>query len=67
MFITDEHGELVGGDMVTALVANMLLRTHPGATILYNLICSRGVPELIANAAAARASARASAIRSSRR
>ncbi len=48
VFITDERGELVGGDMVTALVAKMLLRSHPGATILYNLICSRGVPELIA-------------------
>ena len=48
VFITDERGELVGGDMVTALVAKMLLRKHPGATILYNLICSRGVPELIA-------------------
>ncbi|MBC5824357.1 MAG: phosphomannomutase/phosphoglucomutase [Candidatus Eremiobacteraeota bacterium] len=48
MFITDEFGELVGGDMVTALVAEMLLRKHPGATILYNVICSRGVPEIIA-------------------
>ena len=48
VFITDERGELVGGDMVTALVAKMLLRKHPGSTILYNLICSRGVPELIA-------------------
>jgi len=50
VFITDERGELVGGDMVTALVAKMLLRKHPGSTILYNLICSRGVPELIASA-----------------
>ncbi len=48
VFITDERGQLVGGDMVTALVAKMLLRKHAGATILYNLICSRGVPELIA-------------------
>jgi len=47
VFITDERGELVGGDMVTALVSDMLLRSHPGATVLYNLICSRGVPELI--------------------
>jgi phosphomannomutase len=47
MFITDEHGELVGGDMVTALVAKSLLTRNPGATILYNLICSRSVPELI--------------------
>ena len=47
VFITDEHGALVGGDMVTALVAEMLLRKHPGAAILYNLICSRSVPEII--------------------
>ncbi|HXM18790.1 MAG TPA: hypothetical protein VN934_08230 [Candidatus Tumulicola sp.] len=47
MFITDERGELVGGDMVTALVAKMLLRKHPGAKILYNLISSRSVPEVI--------------------
>lgn len=47
MFITDERGELVGGDMVTALVAKMLLRRHPGAKILYNLISSRSVPEVI--------------------
>ena len=47
VFITDERGELVGGDMVTALVAKMLLRKHPNATILYNLICSRSVPEII--------------------
>ncbi len=50
VFITDERGTLVGGDMVTALVAKMLLRKHPGSTILYNLICSRSVPELIAAA-----------------
>jgi phosphomannomutase len=47
VFITDEHGALVGGDMVTALVAKMLLRAKPGSTILYNLICSRSVPEVI--------------------
>jgi phosphomannomutase len=47
MFLIDEHGRLLGGDMVTALVARSLLRKHPGATILYNLICSRSVPELI--------------------
>jgi phosphomannomutase len=47
MFITDEHGELVGGDMVTALVAKSLLARNPGATILYNLISSHSVPEVI--------------------
>jgi phosphomannomutase len=47
MFLIDERGHLLGGDMVTALVAQSLLGSHPGATILYNLICSRSVPELI--------------------
>ncbi|MDI3342098.1 MAG: phosphomannomutase/phosphoglucomutase, partial [Sphaerobacter sp.] len=47
MFILDEHGRFVGGDMITALVAKSLLRKHPGASIVYNLICSRAVPETI--------------------
>lgn len=47
MFILDEHGNFVGGDMITALVAKALLRQHPGAAIVYNLICSRAVPETI--------------------
>ena len=48
MFIVDEHGELVDGSTVTALVALNMLKRHPGAKILYNLICSRSVPELVA-------------------
>ncbi|MCX7623039.1 MAG: phosphoglucosamine mutase [Thermomicrobium sp.] len=47
MFILDEHARFVGGDMVTALVAKALLEKHPGARIVYNLICSRAVPEVI--------------------
>jgi phosphomannomutase len=50
MFITDEQGNLVDGSTVTALVALNTLKTHPGAKILYNLICSRSVPELITKA-----------------
>lgn len=47
MFPVDEHGDLVDGSMVTAIVANSMLHKHPGATILYNLIVSKSVPELI--------------------
>jgi phosphomannomutase len=47
MFLIDRHGKQLGGDMVTALVADNLLDKFPGETILYNLICSRAVPELI--------------------
>jgi phosphomannomutase len=50
MFIVDEKGELVGGDMVTALVGLNTLKRNPGAKILYNLICSRSVPEAIVRA-----------------
>ncbi|GAC1415581.1 MAG: phosphomannomutase/phosphoglucomutase [Candidatus Velthaea sp.] len=47
MFIVDEKAELIGGDIVTALVGIDTLRHYPGAKILYNLICSRSVPEAI--------------------
>jgi len=47
MFLVDKFGEQLGGDMVTALVAKSLLSKHPGETILYNLICSKAVPELV--------------------
>jgi len=47
MFLVDKFGKQLGGDMVTALVSKSLLAKNPGETILYNLICSHSVPELI--------------------
>lgn len=47
MFLIDERGQFVGGDMVTALVSVAMLKRHPGSAIVYNLICSRSVPETI--------------------
>lgn len=47
MFILDERGQFVGGDMITAMVSRLLLRKHPGAAVVFNLICSRTVPEII--------------------
>ena len=47
MFPVDEHGNLVDGSQVTAVVANSLLHKYPGATILHNLIVSKSVPELV--------------------
>jgi phosphomannomutase len=47
MFPVDEHGDIVDGSMVTAAMAQSLLRKHPGSTILYNLIVSKSVPALI--------------------
>lgn len=48
MFLLDKNGKQLGGDMVTALVAKSLLAKHPGETVLYNIICSKAVPELVA-------------------
>ena len=36
----------MSGSLTTALVASSLLDKHPGATVLYNCICSRVVPEV---------------------
>ena len=47
MFLVDKQGHQVRGDMCTALVAKSLLSKHKGETVLYNLICSKAVPELV--------------------
>jgi phosphomannomutase len=47
VFLVDERAEGVSGSLVTALVAKALLRTNPGAPVVYNLICSWTVPEVI--------------------
>jgi phosphomannomutase len=48
VFLIDELGQPVSGSTTTAMVAAAMLRRHPGATVLYNLICSKSVPEVIA-------------------
>lgn len=47
MFLIDQNGKQLGGDMVTALVSKSLLSKNSDETILYNLICSNAVPELV--------------------
>ncbi len=47
VFLVDENGEAVGGDILTSMVASRMLERNPGAAIVYNLISSRGVPETI--------------------
>jgi phosphomannomutase len=48
VFLVDERSEPVSGSLTTALVASSMLEKHPGSTVLYNCICSRVVPEVIA-------------------
>ncbi|MFF3440489.1 phosphomannomutase/phosphoglucomutase [Streptosporangium sp. NPDC002721] len=47
-WVVDERGESVSPSTITALVAVRELGRHPGATIIHNLITSRGVPEIVA-------------------
>jgi phosphomannomutase len=46
-FLVDDQGRPVPGSTTTAMVAAAMLEKEPGATILYNLICSKAVPEII--------------------
>lgn len=47
VFVVDEHGRGLSGSTTTAILAAGVLRSNPGATVLHNLICSRGVPEVV--------------------
>ena len=48
VFLIDEKAQPVSGSTTTAMVATVMLKRHPGSTVLYNLICSKSVPEVIA-------------------
>jgi phosphomannomutase len=47
VFLVDNLGQALSGSATTAIVAASVLEKHPGATILYNCICSKAVPEVI--------------------
>jgi phosphomannomutase len=47
MFLVDDGAELISGSLTTALVAERILKKEPGEGIIYNLICSWTVPEVI--------------------
>lgn len=47
-FLVDEKGELVNPSSLTSLIATRELSKYPGSTIIYNLISSKSVPEVVA-------------------
>ncbi len=49
-FLVDERGEPVDPSTLTALIAARELVRHPGATVIHNLITSRAVPQIVAEA-----------------
>ncbi|WP_420639945.1 phosphomannomutase/phosphoglucomutase [Candidatus Poriferisocius sp.] len=48
VFLVDENSRPISGSLTTAIIARSLLDQHPGAVVLHNLICSKSVPEVIA-------------------
>ncbi len=48
VFLIDEKAQPVSGSLTTAVVASGMLDKHPGASIIQNLICSKAVPEVVA-------------------
>jgi len=49
-FFIDDQASPLSGSTVTALIARWMLRRHPGATIIHNLITSRAVAEVVREA-----------------
>ncbi len=47
VFLVDNNAEPVSGSLTTALVAQGILSRNPGGTVVYNVICSRVVREVI--------------------
>jgi len=47
VFMIDEKGRTLSGTIMTAIIAENILKNKPGATILYNAIVGRIVPEII--------------------
>ncbi len=48
MFLIDDKGRFVSGTITTAILSKYILKHHPGEMILYNVICGRVVPKVIA-------------------
>jgi len=46
----DEKGKIIKGDLIIALFAKYFLKNNPGETVVYNLTCSKVVPEIIKKA-----------------
>ena len=48
VFLVDELGIGLSGSTTTAIIAAGILDKHPGETVIHNLICSKTVPEVVA-------------------
>lgn len=47
VFLVDNEGNGISGSLTTAMLAKATLDNDPGAKVIYNLICSKTVPEVV--------------------
>lgn len=47
VFLVDDQAQLVSGSITTAMVANSILEKNPGEAVVYNVVCSKTVPEVV--------------------
>lgn len=50
VFLVDEKGVGLSGSTTTAILADSIVRRHGGGKVVYNLICSKAVPEVVIEA-----------------
>jgi phosphomannomutase len=48
VFLVDNEANLVSGSITTAMVAKSMLEKNPGSKVVYNVVCSKTVREVIA-------------------
>jgi phosphomannomutase len=56
-FVADETGQPVPPSAIVGLIAGRELAEHPGAVIVYNVITSQAVPEIVTERGASRCAA----------
>ena len=47
LFFVDEKGKFIPADMTLLLLAELFLKKEPGAGVVYNVSCSKIVPEMV--------------------
>lgn len=47
IFLIDENGKMINGDVTLLLLAKHFLEKNPGTAVVYNLICSKATPVFI--------------------
>ncbi|HLM78475.1 MAG TPA: phosphomannomutase/phosphoglucomutase [Rubrobacteraceae bacterium] len=47
VFVVDEKGKTISGDLLATLVAKNVLEKEPGAVVIYSAVCSKALPKLV--------------------